>query len=318
MHHFLYFLLTTLLVKEIEARQLLGGAKRSVVTMSIDSHLHVWGDGTAPFPYLKDPPPGALVPTGSPENLLKLMEEAGVEGALIVQPINYLYDHSFVKAAIDKYPNKFKGMCLLDPSCDADYLPKLKAEGFGSVRFNPYLPEWNGAKMSDAAGQKLFSQCGELGLPVGFMCFQGLGKHAEEITSLLEASPSTVVVVDHFGFFVQNGKVEEDSWAKLIALAQYPQVNVKISAAFRNVVSKADSSYPELTERLRSLLSAYGPSRVMWGSDFPFVILEAPNAYAQSLANVASWGLSHEDERHWVTRGTAEKVFGKWGASHPL
>ena len=147
--------------------------------MSIDSHLHVWGDGSAPFPYLKDPPPSALIPTGSPDNLVKQMDEAGVEGALIVQPINYLYDHSFVKAAMEKYPDKFKGMCLLDPSCNVDYLPKLKAEGFGSVRFNPYLPEWNMAKMSDRVGQKLFSQCGELGLPVGFMCFQGLRKHSE-------------------------------------------------------------------------------------------------------------------------------------------
>ena len=41
------------------------------------------------------------------------------------------------------------------------------------------------------------------------MCFQGFRKHAEEITSLLEASPSTQVVLDHWGFFVQDGKVIE-------------------------------------------------------------------------------------------------------------
>ena len=309
------FRICTLLVLVLTANcfipKIVRKVRGSSVTMSIDSHLHVWGDGAAPYPYLKGPPPDALVPTGSPEKLLALMDKAGVDGALIVQPINYLFDHSYVKAALIAHPGKFKGMCLLDPSCDEGYLPKLKGEGFGSVRFNPYLAEWNGAKMSERRGAELFSQCGELGMPVGFMCFQGFRKHAEEITSLLEASPSTQVVLDHWGFFVQDGKVEEDSWAKLIALAQYPQVYVKISAAFRNVVSKDDSTYPELAERLRALLTAYGPSRVMWGTDFPFVTLEASNAYAQSLTNVASWGVS-EDEKYWITKGTAEKVFGAW------
>ena len=103
MRYFLCFLLIFFKVTEIQAKKLPIGF-RSEVTMSIDSHLHVWGDGSAPFPYLKDPPPSALIPTGSPDNLVKQMDEAGVEGALIVQPINYLYDHSFVKAAMEKYP----------------------------------------------------------------------------------------------------------------------------------------------------------------------------------------------------------------------
>ena len=183
-----------------------------------------------------------LIPTGSPDNLVKQMDEAGVEGALIVQPINYLYDHSFVKAAMEKYPDKFKGMCLLDPSCNIDHLPKLESRRIRECALNPYLPEWNMAKMSDRVGQKLFSQCGELGLPVGFMCFQGLLQTLrKEICSLLEASPQTQVI-DHWGFFVQDGKVEEDSWTQLIKFAQYPQVSVKISAAFRNVVNKEDRS----------------------------------------------------------------------------
>ena len=65
--------------------------------------------------------------------------------------------------------------------------------------------------------------------------------------------PQTQVIIDHWGFFVQDGKVEEDSWTQLIKFAQYPQVSVKISAAFRNVVNKEDREYSELAERLISL-----------------------------------------------------------------
>lgn len=51
-----------------------------------DSHLHVWGDGSAPFPYAEgQEPPQRLRQSGTPETLLAEMDNAGVGGALIVQ-----------------------------------------------------------------------------------------------------------------------------------------------------------------------------------------------------------------------------------------
>jgi hypothetical protein len=41
-------------------------------------------------------------------------------------------------------------------------------------------------------------------MPVGIMCFKGLGLHYEDIIKLLESSPQTNVIIDHFGFFVQG------------------------------------------------------------------------------------------------------------------
>jgi hypothetical protein len=38
---------------------------------------------------------------------------------------------------------------------------------------------------------------------VGFMCFKGLNLHLPEIKALLEASPETTVIIDHFGFLYQ-------------------------------------------------------------------------------------------------------------------
>jgi predicted TIM-barrel fold metal-dependent hydrolase len=41
-------------------------------------------------------------------------------------------------------------------------------------------------------------------MPVGIMCFKGLGLHYDDIIKLVEFSPETNVVIDHFGFFVQG------------------------------------------------------------------------------------------------------------------
>lgn len=283
--------------------------------MSVDSHLHIWSTGDDPHPYIRGAvPPDPLRAGGTPEKLLEEMGKADVRGALIVQPINHLFDHSYVEEAMNKYPGKFKGMCLLDPSTgDENFLKDLRERGFCSVRFNPYLPEWNGDSMSDEAGRKFYKQCGELEMPVGFMCFKGFNQHSQEIEKLLQSSPSTKVIIDHWGFFVQDGALVEESWEQLLALAKYPQIHVKVSAPFRNVVDKQEKTYSELKGRVRALVDAFGASRVMWGTDFPFVMLEDEEAYVKSVANLRGWGLS-EEEQEQVLSGTVEGLLGKWGA----
>lgn len=125
--------------------------------------------------------------------------------------------------------------------------------------------------MKDDTGIALYRKAGELGLPVGVMCFKGFGLHVKEIEALLESSPPTKVryivasvsacsrqnlkfscekepsfvksdvsweasvhfyplpapatcrlqlVIDHFGFFLQDGVIDEAAWAQLLALSK--------------------------------------------------------------------------------------------------
>ncbi|MBC8453132.1 MAG: amidohydrolase, partial [Chloroflexi bacterium] len=60
----------------------------------IDSHLHVWAHDPEAYPYrVEQDPPTAR---GNAEFLLDLMDRAGVDGSLIVQPIVHGFDHSYV------------------------------------------------------------------------------------------------------------------------------------------------------------------------------------------------------------------------------
>ncbi len=135
-------------------------------------------------------------------------------------------------------------------------------------------------------------------MPVGFMLFKGLHLHLREVTALLEAHPETPAVVDHWGFFHQDGRDVEEAWAQLLALAKFPQVragalddrpgqtqtdrqtptplqthapytkkqtqlSIKVSAFFR--VSSAAWPFADLAPRLEQLKAAYGADRLMWG-----------------------------------------------------
>ncbi|KAL3801254.1 hypothetical protein HJC23_012654 [Cyclotella cryptica] len=282
----------------------------------IDSHLHIWATSSesTSFPYAPDQiPPSALQNLASADCLLKHMEAAGVDGALIVQPINHKYDHSYVADAIKKHPTKFKGMMLHDPSLSAEMavsrLEQLVLQGFVGVRFNPYL--WaDGASMSSESGLSVYKRCGELNLPVGIMCFKGLDLHYEDIVQLIQKSPDTVCILDHLGFCALTEKGNKQ-FEQLLSLAQYPNVLVKISALFRNTDSLDSFPYNKLkTHRFDPLMERFGATRLLMGTDFPYVI-ETEGGYKGAVETVKSW-LGEGEERDAVMGGTAERVFGEW------
>lgn len=86
-----------------------GRAEMSASRRVIDSHLHIWSDGMPPYPWAVEPPDN-LKSAATVEELLRLARDAGVSGALIVQPANHKYDHTYLTAALRREPNFFRGM----------------------------------------------------------------------------------------------------------------------------------------------------------------------------------------------------------------
>ncbi len=293
---------------------------------TIDSHLHVWAteaeSTTYPYASIHQTPPPSLIDISSTTSLLTQMKEHGVDGALIVQPINHQYDHRYVSNAIETYPDKFKGMMLFDPSTSINNgdeavsrLEELVLKGFVGVRFNPYLFEGDSAmRMSDHEGAiAVLKRCGELKLPVGIMCFKGIELHYDDIVTLCHISPTTPILLDHFGFASVDDNTQFDMVCQLGQT--HDNVHVKISAMFR--VAGQHGSYPfdnVKKQRFDKLLEVYGPNRLMFGTDFPF-ITEQKDGYKGGVDVVRSW-VEDKDEsvRDAIMGGTAERLFGAWGS----
>ena len=307
-------------------------SRRALATMSaagsrkvIDSAVHVWSNGQEPYPWAAAPPDD-LKSAATFEELVKSAREAGVSGALIVQPANHKFDHSYVSAALKAHPQLFRGMLLANPTLPpaeaVAELERLHGEGYVGVRFNPYLfPDG----MDSPVGRALYRRAGELKMPVGVMCFQGFMAQLPALQALIDASPDTPLILDHLGFFRQPAtgglkgdaaSNDEEAWKALLALAARPQVHVKVSALFRT--SAEPPPHLDLQPRVRELLAAYGASRLMWGSDFPFVLLggQARNEYAldykQAAAVPGFWRIPELDEEAHaqLMGGTAAKLFG--------
>lgn len=281
----------------------MGPASRPPV---FDSHLHVWAplEQADDFPYFPGQEP--TIP-GSVEVLLEEMRENLIKGALIVQPINYKFDHSYVSSVLQRYPGKFVGCCLADPTEGGGGARELERlvteEGYRAVRFNPYL--WpSDQKMTNTVGKAMFAKAGQLGIPVGFMCFKGLLLHIAEIEELCSEFTGTTVLIDHLGF-CKPPKNESDfkAWKCLLNLANFPNVFVKVSAFFR--VSREQFPYKDTWPLLKELIATFGAQRLLWGSDFPFVVGECGYANAKKVLDLAKESMSISDEDMELIMGGA-------------
>ncbi|KAL1565326.1 4-sulfomuconolactone hydrolase-like [Salvia divinorum] len=273
----------------------------------IDSHLHVWASpqqAAEKYPYFLGQEP--TLP-GHVEFLLECMEQAGVDGALIVQPINHKFDHSYVTSVLKKYPSKFFGCCLVNPAED----------GTASNSWNLSFPRMAfalcdsihtcGHLMTNEVGKAMFAKAGKLGAPVGFMCMKGLDLHLSEIEELCTEFPSTVVLLDHLAFCKPPKNYEEQVFSKLLNLSRFPQVYVKLSALFR--VSRCPYPYEDLSDIVTKVVSSYGANRIMLGSDFPYVVPEC--GYKE--AKEAVWQLLQQarissSESEWIMGRTANQI----------
>ncbi|KAL0385313.1 UNVERIFIED_CONTAM: hypothetical protein Sradi_2925600 [Sesamum radiatum] len=286
--------------------------------IAIDSHLHVWASpeqAAEKYPYFPGQEP--TLP-GHVDFLLQCMGDAGVDGALIVQPINHKFDHSYVTSVLKQYPSKFIGCCLANPAEDGTGIKLLEdlisKDGYRAVRFNPYL--WpSGQLMTNAVGKAMFAKAGELGVAVGFMCMKGLDLHLSEIEELCTEFPSTVVLLDHLGFCKPPTNDEEQVFLKLLKLSRFPQVYVKFSALFR--VSRHPYPYEDLSDILPKVVSSYGANRVMWGSDFPFVVPECGYKEAkEAVVQLVHRAKLSSSDLEWIMGRTVNQIFNsRWSSS---
>lgn len=261
------------------------------------------------YPYVPGQEPSL---PGNYDFLLHCMEEAGVDGAVIVQPINHKFDHSYVTSVLKKHPSKFIGCCLANPAQDGTGLHQLEhlilEDGYRAVRFNPYL--WpSGQQMTNEIGKAMFCKAGELGVAVGFMCIKGLKLHISEIEKLCTEYPKTAVLLDHLGFCKPPTNEEEaKAWSELLGLSRFPQVYVKFSGLFR--VSRNPFPYQDLVPLLSQLVSSFGADHVMWGSDFPFVVQECGYKQAKEAVSVIANQLPlSSSDLEWIMGKTAMQLF---------
>ena len=152
--------------------------------------------------------------------------------------------------------------------------------------------------------KKMWSYAADAGLS---MCLLANPDALPAVQRMCEAYPRTRVVIDHFARIGMNGAVNQRDLDRLCHLAEFPHTFVKTSAFY--ALGKKKAPYTDLAPMIRKLRDSYGASRLMWASDCPFQVQQG-HTYANSIALIRDrLDFLTEEDKHWMLRKTAEKVF---------
>ena len=226
----------------------------------VDTHLHCFaGRNDKRFPY-HERAPYRPDETATPEHLLRCMEGAGVDFAVVVHPEPYQDDHRYLEHCLSVGKGKLKGTALVfaDRPNSAAQLPNLvKRLGVVAVRVHAYapdrLPPFERRELRD-----LWASADTLGIAVQ-LHFEP--RYAARFEPYIKEFARTKVIIDHLGRPMQ-GSPEE--YRAVLALARYDNTIMKLSSI------PVERQYPhrDVAPTLKELVTAWSADRLIYGGGY--------------------------------------------------
>jgi L-fuconolactonase len=204
------------------------------------------------------------------ETLLHEMDSNGVDHAVLVQ-INGQFDNAYQFECARRYPGRFANVVMVDTDrADAPHqLEQLAERGASGVRLRPTTRSPGDDPLA------IWRTADRLGLTVS--CGgDGAGFASAEFAETIQALPALRIVIEHLGS-VSRRDPEATQQARrraVFGLARFPNTCIKVTGLgeFCERAMPVPGGFPfvqPIPSLLEDAYAAFGPSRMMWGSDFP-------------------------------------------------
>jgi len=261
----------------------------------VDSQIHMWPANTPERPWV----PGTRPQLPEPftiERVVPMIDEAGVDRVVIVPPTLEGERIDYAQEAVRRYPGRFAIMAriALDKPDRAARLATLKQElGVLGVRLN--IAAEQAAWLTNGTADWFWPAAEQASIPVMFLT----NGQTHLFGPIAERHPRLALIIDHMGVSsaaVQAKKLPE-AIDQSVALAKYPNVSVKLSAA--PLFSTEPYPFRDVTPHIRRLFEAYGPRRCYWGTDVTNSYAKA--TYRQRVTHFTEeLPFLSEDDKDWI------------------
>ena len=284
-------------------------ANERTASMVVDSHAHV---------FLRDMPLAAAR-RHAPQfdatlaEYVGLLDAHGITHGVLVQPSFLGTDNHFMLDAMRQHPQRLRSVVMLPPTTGEQELQALHAQGVVGVRLNLMglpLPD-----LGEPVWQAFLARLKALDWHLE------LHRQASDLPALIDAAlpAGCRIVIDHFGRPDAALGSADAGFAALLRRADSGRVWVKLSAAYRNASSAlldAAQRTPALLQAdaqrardcARQLLAAFGPERLVWGSDWPHTQHTELVDYPRSHQVLTEW-MSDAAQRQQILGATAAELF---------
>lgn len=267
----------------------------------VDTHVHCFAGFDDPrYPYYPDAPYRPEMPA-RPDQLVRCMEGAGVDFAVIVHPEPYQDDHDYLEHCLEAGRGRLKGTCLFfagrSGSLDAMAALVKRCPGIAAARIHAYAPE-RLPPFGKPELRALWKKAADLGLMVQ-LHFEP--RWAPGFEPLIEEFPGTTVIIDHVGRPLQ-GTPEEH--ARVVGWSRFKNTILKLSA----IAPKTQFPHRDAVPYVRSAADTFGPDRMISGGGFD--AKATPESYAAAREHLMSY-IAHFSpvDQVKVAGGNAMKLF---------
>ncbi|MBN9514859.1 MAG: amidohydrolase [Alphaproteobacteria bacterium] len=256
--------------------------------------------------------PWAAVLAGPPEvtaeDMIKAMDEVGVDGALLVSVYTmYRWDESYAVAVQKAHPGRFgviKPVNANDPKVADTIAAWAAMDGTVAVRIM-FTPEIS-TDAADPGINRVLAAAAKHDLPVNLMARGRL----EQVAELAKRNPNTTLVIDHLGLeqpFAPPAPAEPwHELPKLLALAAHPNVVVKITGAC--TLSHEKFPYKDIWDPLGRIFDAFSLDRCMWGTDWTRAV--ALLTYKEGVDSFRVTDRLSDSDRAVLMGGSLQKIYG--------
>jgi 2-pyrone-4,6-dicarboxylate lactonase len=248
---------------------------------SCDSHAHIMGPAAryAYSPARVYTPPDCLL-----ADYLHMLDMLGVERAVLVQPSAYGTDNTAMLDAMQAAGGRLRGVAVVAEDVSDEELGKLDAAGVRGVRVNIVdVKDRKPGTLPMDALKSMARRIAPLGWHMEFLM------HVDEFPDLdqMLGDFPVEVVLGHLGY-MNIGKGPDDSgFQALLRLMKAGRAWVKLTGPYR--ITVAPLPYPDTVACAKALLDA-NRERVLWGTDWPHVMLKGKMPNDGDLADVlADW-----------------------------
>lgn len=276
-----------------------------------DAHHHVWDLSVRPQPFLHSDE--ALAPLRRSFPIAEFEPQAaaaGVTSSVVIQTVTEPGEtpELLALAAATPLPRAVVGWVDVEAPDAGDAIGLLRAGPGG--RFlaglrHPLLTEADPSWLSRPAVRRGLAAAAAAGLSFDLVLRPGQLPSAVEAGAAL---PQLTFVLDHLGNpDIGSGLPPDPAWkGAFLAFAELPNTFCKLSSL---AIAPGSHNDAPLRAYADIALEAFGPDRLMFGSDWPVSTLTAPygEVVATGLALIA--GLS-PSERAAILAGTAHRVYG--------
>lgn len=271
-----------------------------VPPLACDTHMHICGP-PARHPYASQrvyTPPDALLP-----DYLRVAQALGIERVVFVQPSVHGTDNAAMLEAMRNCPLPCRGVAVVDADVGDAALHDWHAAGVRGVRVNLVDTVHAQRSLPVERLHRLAARIAPFGWHLELLA------HVDDYPALDRELGDLPVdlVFGHLGYLHRGIGPDHPGFAALLRLAARGRCWVKLTGAYR--LTDAPLPYAPVAELARALLQS-APARLLWGSDWPHVMMRGPMPNDGELLDLLFDWVTEPGARHGILVDNPAALYG--------